>query len=71
MIGDATLFHRADMVEEAWRVVQPVLDSWASEKADFPNYASGSDGPGAAEELIARDGGRQWRPATLATESKS
>jgi glucose-6-phosphate 1-dehydrogenase len=71
MIGDATLFHRADMVEEAWRVVQPVLDSWASEKADFPNYASGSDGPGAAEELIARDGGRQWRPVTLATEPKS
>jgi glucose-6-phosphate 1-dehydrogenase len=71
MIGDATLFHRADMVEEAWRVVQPVLDAWAKEKGDFPNYVSGSDGPRAADELIARDGGREWRPVVPATERKS
>jgi glucose-6-phosphate 1-dehydrogenase len=51
--------------------VQPVLDSWASENADFPNYVSGSDGPDAAEELIARDGGRQWRAVAPATEPKS
>ena len=36
MIGDPTLFMRADMVEQAWRIVQPVLDAWAAEKADFP-----------------------------------
>ena len=35
MIGDPTLFMRADMVEQAWRIVQPVLDAWAAEKADF------------------------------------
>ena len=52
---------RADMVEEAWRVVQPVLDAWAKNRTDFPNYPSGSDGPAAADELIARDGGRRWR----------
>jgi glucose-6-phosphate 1-dehydrogenase len=31
--------------------MQPVLDAWASEKADFPNYDSGSDGPKATDEL--------------------
>jgi glucose-6-phosphate 1-dehydrogenase len=60
--GDQTLFMRADMVEEAWRIVQPVLDSWAEKRADFPDYASGSDGPKSADELLARDGGRVWRP---------
>ena len=62
MIGDPTLFMRADMVEQAWRIVQPVLDAWAAEKADFPDYDSGSDGPKAADELLARDGERAWRP---------
>jgi glucose-6-phosphate 1-dehydrogenase len=63
MIGDATLFQRADMVEAGWRIVQPVLDNWAAEKpADFPNYAGGSRGPKAADELLANDGGRSWRP---------
>ncbi len=62
MIGDQTLFNRADMVEETWRVVQPVLDVWAKERpTDFPNYPSGSDGPEAADALLARDG-RAWRP---------
>jgi glucose-6-phosphate 1-dehydrogenase len=71
MIGDATLFHRADMVEETWRVVQPVLDAFAKDKADFPNYVSGSDGPSAADALIARDGGRKWRPVAPPMEHKS
>src|SRR5262249_27155430 len=53
MIGDATLFMRADMVEQAWRVVQPVLDVWATKEAMFPNYSSGSDGPKDADELLA------------------
>ncbi len=62
MIGDATLFQRADTVELAWSVVQPILDAWASQPpADFPNYAAGTWGPGAADELIARDGhARKW-----------
>jgi glucose-6-phosphate 1-dehydrogenase len=42
--------------------VQPVLDAWAKAKADFPNYASGSDGPKAADELLARTRDRAWRP---------
>jgi glucose-6-phosphate 1-dehydrogenase len=50
------------MVEHARRIVQPVLDAWAAEKANFPNYAPGSDGPAAADALLAGDGGRAWRP---------
>jgi glucose-6-phosphate 1-dehydrogenase len=57
MIGDATLFQRADTVEIAWSVVQPILDSWAAHPpANFPNYASGSWGPPEIDHLIASDG---------------
>lgn len=60
MIGDATLFQRADMVEAGWSVVQPVLDVWgALPPRNFPNYAAGSWGPADADSLLARDG-RQW-----------
>jgi glucose-6-phosphate 1-dehydrogenase len=59
--GDATLFQRADQVEATWGVVQPVLDAWAKDKpTDFPNYKAGSQGPKAADDLLARDG-RAWR----------
>jgi len=68
MTGDTTLFMRADMVEQAWRIVQPVLEAWAAEKTDFPNYDSGSDGPKAADELLARDGQRVWRPVPPVSE---
>jgi len=61
MVGDPTLFMRADMVEHAWRVVQPVLDAWAKGGAtDLPIYPAGSSGPSEADELLARDG-RRWR----------
>ena len=63
MQGDPTLFQRADMVEAAWTVVQPILDVWnALPPRDFPNYASGSWGPAQADELLRRDG-REWRNA--------
>jgi glucose-6-phosphate 1-dehydrogenase len=63
MIGDSTLFHRADMVEEAWRIATPVIDVWASlAPRDFPNYAAGSWGPAAADTLIERDGRAWWLP---------
>lgn len=61
MIGDATLFQRADMVESSWRIVSPVLDVWEAIPArSFPNYGSGSWGPAEADELLARDG-RSWK----------
>jgi glucose-6-phosphate 1-dehydrogenase len=62
MIGDATLFQRADNIEAGWRAVQPILDAWAdTPPRDFPNYVAGGSGPAAADELLARDG-RAWRP---------
>src|SRR5277367_6352096 len=62
MIGDATLFQRADNIEAGWQAVQPILDAWANNPpGDFPNYVAGGSGPEAAAELLARDG-RAWRP---------
>jgi len=62
MRGDQTLFNRADMVEETWRVVQPILDAWGARPTDgLQTYASGQDGPAAAFELLQREG-RCWRP---------
>ena len=61
MIGDPTLFMRADTVEHGWRVVQPVLDAWAKDTPRFPNYASGGEGPKAADDLIGKDSDRAWR----------
>jgi glucose-6-phosphate 1-dehydrogenase len=61
--GDATLFDRADGVETAWGLVDPILEAWKSapEPPPFPNYPSFSQGPKASEDLIASDG-RRWRP---------
>jgi glucose-6-phosphate 1-dehydrogenase len=65
MIGDATLFQRADNIEAGWAAVQPILDLWANSRPSlFPNYTAGSNGPSAADELLARDG-RAWRPLDL------
>jgi glucose-6-phosphate 1-dehydrogenase len=51
---------RADQLEEAWRVITPVLEEWQSAPpSDFPNYEAGTWGPEQAEALIARDG-RSW-----------
>jgi glucose-6-phosphate 1-dehydrogenase len=61
LIGDATLFQRADQVEAAWALVEPVLQGWQSTNPrHFPNYAAGSEGPIAANDLLAKDG-RSWR----------
>ena len=66
MIGDQTLFQRADQVEEGWRIVQPVIDAWAEAKSeDFPNYIAGTAGPASADAMLAKDGGRSWRPVSL------
>ena len=62
MIGDATLFQRADMIEAGWSVVQPVLDVWNALPArNFPNYKAGSTGPKEADDLMERDH-RKWQP---------
>jgi glucose-6-phosphate 1-dehydrogenase len=70
MVGDSTLFNRADMVEAAWRVVQPVLDSWVAGKAKAEIYASGSNGPAGADALLDKDGGRSWRDVPAHAETR-
>ncbi len=61
MVGDATLFQRADMVEASWKIVSPVLDVWDAIPArNFPNYESGSWGPPESDELLQKDG-RNWK----------
>ncbi len=60
MRGDQTLFKHREEIDCAWRVVQPVLDTWAgTAPSDLPNYAAGSWGPAAADELLSR-AGRKW-----------
>lgn len=60
MIGNPTQYMRGDQVEIAWRVIEPILETWEQRPpVDFPNYAPGSWGPEDAEALIARDG-RNW-----------
>ncbi|HEV2878243.1 MAG TPA: glucose-6-phosphate dehydrogenase [Candidatus Eremiobacteraceae bacterium] len=61
MKGDQTLFDRADGVEAAWALVDPVLRAWESQRSvAFPNYDAGTWGPAAADALLERDG-RKWR----------
>ncbi len=65
MVGDTTLFMRADQVEAAWVAITPILNAWAAIRPnDFPNYQAGTWGPESAEALIARDG-RSWISAPI------
>ena len=61
MAGDGTLFTRADEVEEAWEIIDPVRRRWEGERP--ASYAPGEWGPAEADDLIARDG-RAWRVPT-------
>jgi glucose-6-phosphate 1-dehydrogenase len=62
MLGDATLYQRADSIEAGWRLVQPLLDVWAKNSSfGLPVYPAGSAGPAEADDLLRRDG-RHWRP---------
>lgn len=64
MRGDATLFMRADQVEAAWSVVDPILEAWNSITPVDWTYPAGAWGPEAAEVLIAQDG-RSWLMPTV------
>jgi glucose-6-phosphate 1-dehydrogenase len=60
MTGDSTHFHRIDIVEAGWKVVDPILREWADDDGNLDVYAPGSWGPPAADALLAQDG-RAWR----------
>jgi glucose-6-phosphate 1-dehydrogenase len=62
MIGDPTLFQRADSVEAGWSVVQPIFDMWKNDRsAPIEFYPAGSAGPEGADQMLWRSG-RAWRP---------
>ena len=60
MTGDQTLFHRMDMVEAGWQVVEPILREWETARGPVPEYPPGRTGPSEADVLLERDD-RQWR----------
>ena len=59
MKGEKSLFTRWDEVENSWKFVDAIQKAWEKVEPDFPNYAAGSFGPKASEELLSGDG-RQW-----------
>ena len=60
MTGDQTLFHRMDMVEAGWQVVDPILREWQRARGPVPDYPPASMGPPEADVLLERDQ-RRWR----------
>ena len=60
LLGDATLFTRADEIDEQWLLVDAIVAAWQRDRPAFPNYAAGTWGPPSSDELIHRDG-RSWR----------
>ena len=58
--GDTSLFIRSDHIEEAWRIVEPLLHGPETGDGHRPQiYEQGSWGPDGAEALLSRDG-RRW-----------
>jgi glucose-6-phosphate 1-dehydrogenase len=60
IVGDPTLFIRTDEVDQAWRIVDPILRAWAGDDVPLAPYPAGSWGPHEADLLLAR-GLHQWR----------
>jgi glucose-6-phosphate 1-dehydrogenase len=56
LVGDATLFQRADNIEAGWAAVEPILEAWDRTPGEIYHYPAGSAGPAAADALIERDG---------------
>jgi glucose-6-phosphate 1-dehydrogenase len=59
MQGDQTLFARADWIDQAWKLIDPIVAGSAS-PADLRRYGAGSWGPAEADRLI-EETGRAWR----------
>ena len=61
LIGDASLFTRADEVETAWGLIDPILQAWEASrnKQTLASYEPGTWGPAESDELLAREN-RKW-----------
>ena len=69
--GDGTLFVSAEREKAAWSILTPILEEWKNTTpTDFPNYAKGSWGPAASDQLIESDG-RKWLLKTNTLEGHS
>ncbi|OIU71488.1 glucose-6-phosphate dehydrogenase [Rossellomorea aquimaris] len=66
MRGDATNFTHWDEVKLSWAFVDKISEVWEKTRDEqFPNYESGSMGPKAADNLLAKDGYYWWPIANL------
>ena len=59
MIGDPTLFTRADEVEAAWKLIDPIEAAWRAGRPPLGLYAGGTWGPDESAQLLKADG-REW-----------
>jgi glucose-6-phosphate 1-dehydrogenase len=60
-LGDATLFIRADEVDQAWRIVQPLIDAFEAGSVPLSFYPAGTWGPKEADDLLSESYGDTWR----------
>ncbi|WP_090795291.1 glucose-6-phosphate dehydrogenase [Pelagirhabdus alkalitolerans] len=58
--GDSTSFVHSDEVSLSWKYIDTISEAWEKEKADFPNYKSGTYGPADSDELLKKDGFQWW-----------
>ncbi|RFU48517.1 glucose-6-phosphate dehydrogenase [Paraburkholderia sp. DHOC27] len=68
MLGDETLFQRADSIETSWAAVDDVLHP-KGDPVPVHGYPAGSEGPAEADALLARDG-HTWRPLQRDADKK-
>jgi glucose-6-phosphate 1-dehydrogenase len=59
MRGDATLFTRNDEVEAQWKIIEPILETWAAGRPPLAQYTAGSQGPEEANAILCE--GDRWR----------
>ena len=64
MKGDRSLFLRFDEVEYAWRIVDPILQYWATERDYIATYPAGSWGPNESQRLFEKEG-QFWRNSLM------
>ena len=64
MKGDRSLFLRFDEVEYAWRIVDPIIQNWATERDYIATYPAGSWGPTESQRLFEKEG-QFWRSSLL------
>ncbi|MDZ7723084.1 MAG: glucose-6-phosphate dehydrogenase [candidate division KSB1 bacterium] len=60
VLGDSTLFTRADESETAWAIVTPLLQRWAQQQQDLPTYPAGAWGPKKSDTLLVQPH-HKWR----------